>query len=112
MIRRKSIAVLAVALGFGAHVHAQSAFEDDIQEYNPVSGIGCISKTPITKNAEFYFVCRSKRSDEYAWNAALYRGKMACGGRNFSVFFNIRPSLPKENGIYGAQVELRCVEKP
>jgi len=84
------------------------ASSDEIQDYNAESGIGCVSKSPITKQAEFFFICRSRRSSEHAWSAALYRGKLACDGRNIAVFFNVPASLPKEDESYGAQVELRC----
>jgi hypothetical protein len=86
----------------------QPAFEDDIQEYSDKSGIGCVSKHPVSSAAEFYFVCRSRRSAEAAWSAALYRGKLSCGGANFDLFFNVSPGLPKEGDIYVAQVELKC----
>jgi hypothetical protein len=86
----------------------QSAYEDDIQEFNEETGIGCTSKEPITENAEYYFVCISKRSADAAWNAALYRGKLACSGKNFSVFFNVNPTASAPSNFYGAQVELSC----
>lgn len=112
-MKQLTLALLFVAaLEHGDLAPAQAALEDDIQDYNEISGIGCVSKKPITQDAEFYFVCKSKRSGESAWNAALYKGKLACNGNNFSVFFNLPPSLPVEGSIYSAQVEVRCVKKP
>jgi len=88
----------------------QSAYEDDIQDFNVETGIGCKSNKPITEKATYYFICISKRSGEAAWNAALYRGKLACKGKDFSVFFNLNPTAPAPDKLYGAQVELSCVK--
>ncbi len=108
-MNRFSIALLlVVASRCAAAEQTQPAFEDEVQDDIAKSGIGCISRHPLSKDAQFYFVCRSKRSVESAWNAALYRGKLACSGANFNVFFNVRPDLPKEGEIFVAQVELRC----
>ena len=91
---------------------AQTLSPEDVEDFNLETGIGCVSKKTITDKADFYFVCKSKKSDEVAWNAALYRSKVACGQDKFSVFFNVPPSLPTENGIAGAQVEVSCGSKP
>jgi hypothetical protein len=99
---------ITILLSVSPLLHAQSAYEDDIRDFDKTTGIGCISKEPQTKEAEFYFICKSKRSADAAWNAALYRGKLACKGKNFSVFFNINPTIPVQENIYGAQVELSC----
>lgn len=88
----------------------QSAYEDDIQDFDKETGVGCTSKEPVTKKAEYYFICISKKSGDAAWNAALYRGKLACNGKNFSVYFNINPTVPAPINFYGAQVELSCVK--
>ena len=99
---------ITLLLSISPLLHAQSAYEDDIKDFDATTGIGCISKEPLTEKAEFYFICKSKRSADAPWNAALYRGKLACEGKNFSVFFNVNPTIPVENGVYGAQVELSC----
>ena len=112
MARFLAAFLLMIASGYGGAGQALPASSDDIQDYNAENGVGCISKTPVSKSAEFYFVCKSRRSGEHAWSAALYKGKLACNGNNFSVFFNVPASLPKENEIYGAQVELKCQQKP
>jgi len=90
----------------------QSAYEDDIQDFNKETGIGCTSNKPVSEGAEYYFICLSKRSADAAWNAALYRGKLACNGKNFSVYFNVNPKAPAPSSFYGAQVELSCAKKP
>jgi len=90
----------------------QALNPEDVQDFNSESGIGCISRAPVTEKADFYFVCKSKVSSETAWNAALYRSKVACDKEKFSVFFNVPPSLPTENNIFGAQVEVSCSAKP
>ena len=90
----------------------QTLNPEDVQDFNSETGIGCNSEEPVTEKADFYFVCKSKVSGETAWNAALYRSKVACGKDKFSAFFNVPPSLPTENGIFGAQVEVSCSAKP
>lgn len=112
MLRLTTTLLLVCISGYGIAGQPTPAAPDDIQDYSTERGIGCMSKSPITKQAEFYFVCRSRRSTEHAWSAALYRGKLACNGRNFSVFFNMPASLPNENEIYAAQVELKCTTTP
>ncbi len=88
----------------------QSVYEDDIQDFDEKTGIGCTSKEPVTKKAEYYIICISKRSGDAAWNAALYRGKLACKGKNLSIFFNVNPTALTPRGYYGAQVELSCAK--
>ncbi len=90
---------------------AQTLDPEDIREYDEKTGLGCISKKPITEKADFYHICRSKKSGEVAWNAALYLSKVACSTDKLSVHFKLPPSLPTENGIHGAQVEVSCVRK-
>jgi hypothetical protein len=108
-MKRFTIALLLIAASrCAAAEQPQAAFQEEIQDYDDKSGIGCNSRPPVTKNAQFHFVCRSRRSGESAWNAALYRGKLACHGANFDVLSNVPPSLPDEGEIYVAQVELKC----
>ncbi|RCU50008.1 hypothetical protein DU002_10320 [Corallincola holothuriorum] len=91
---------------------AQTLAPEDIQEYDSQTGIGCISKEPVTKKADYYHICKSKKSGEVAWNAALYRSKVACSSDEMSVHFNMSPSLPTKDGIHTAQVEVTCGKKP
>lgn len=104
--------LFVAAVGQGDLAQAQAVHEEDVRDYDESTGIGCVSKKPITERAEYYFVCKSKRSGESAWNAALYRGKLACNGNIFYVFFNLPASSPVEDAIYGAQVEFRCDNNP
>ena len=90
---------------------AQTLTPDDVQDFDKVAGIGCFKKEPVTKKADYYFICKSKKSDDHAWNAALYRSGVACGKDEISVYFNVPPSLPIEGGIYSAQVEVSCSPK-
>ena len=92
--------------------HAQPLQQEDVQDFDKKTGIGCISKKPVTDKADYYHICKSKKSGEVAWNAALYRSKIACSSGELSVHFKIPPSLPTENGVYGAQVEVSCGKKP
>lgn len=89
---------------------SQVAYESDIQDFDEKTGVGCRSNKPVSGNAEYYFVCISKVSADAAWNAALYRGKMACKGKDLSVLFNINPTTQAPSGFYGAQVELNCAK--
>lgn len=108
-MNRFSIALLIIAASpFVTAEQAQQVMEAEIQDYVAERGIGCVSKRPMSNNAQFFFVCRSRRSVESAWNAALYRGKLACNGTSFSVLFNVPPGLPKEGDVFVAQVELSC----
>jgi hypothetical protein len=109
---KKVVLLLAATLLMTFPALAQTVSEDDIKDFDSLTGTGCSQRDPVTKKADFYFVCKSKASGEGAWNAALYRAKLACGKDKFNVFFNIPPSLPKENGIYGAQIEVSCGTKP
>ena len=93
-------------------VHAQTLTPEDVQDFNKTTGIGCMGLKPVTAKADFYFVCKSNKSEDQAWDAALYRSKVACGKDKISVHFNVAPSIPSENGIYGAQVEVSCNKKP
>ena len=80
----------------------------DIQDYNEATQIGCLSKTPVSENADVYFVCKSRQSIEIAWQAAMYRAKVACDAEHINVLFNVSPEVPSENGVFGAQVEVNC----
>lgn len=112
MTKNQFMITLIFAFGFSITTNAQTVYEEDIQDFDEASGVGCINKEPVTDSANYYFVCRSRHSGENAWNAALYRGKIACKKDKFSVLFNVPPSLPTENEIYGAQVEIKCATKP
>ena len=89
-------------------LEAQTLEPEDVAEYSNETGVGCMSKKPVTDEADFYHVCKSKKSGEVAWNAALYLSKVACSSEQLSVHFNVPPSIPTENGIFGAQVEVSC----
>lgn len=108
VLSKAFLAILVVA----TVAQAQTLSPEDVQDLHEATGVGCIAKEPVTENADFYFVCRSNKSREHAWNAALYRSKVACGKDKFSVYFNVPPSLPIEGGIHGAQVEVGCGKKP
>jgi hypothetical protein len=110
-IQALSQTVLAV-LVFATVAQAQTLSPEDVQDLDKATGVGCIAKDPVTEKADFYFVCWSSKSGEQAWNAALYRSKVACGKDKFSVYFNVPPSLQTEDGIHGAQVEVGCGKKP
>jgi hypothetical protein len=101
------VSIIAVSVA-----HAQELSPEDVQDFDEATGLGCIAKDPVTGSADFYYACRSRTSADQAWNAALYRSKMACGGDKFSLYFNVSPSLPLENGIHGAQVEVGCGGTP
>jgi len=90
---------------------AQDLSLTDVQDYDASSGIGCLSQKPVTKKADYYFICRSKISEEQAWDAAIYRSKVACSSDEISVHFNVSPGVPPENGIFGAQIEVSCGKK-
>lgn len=91
---------------------AQTLSPEDVQDFDSTTGVGCITKSPVTDKADFYFVCTSSNSGDQAWNAALYRGKVACGSDELSVYFNVPPSITTESGFYGAQVEVGCGKEP
>ena len=97
---------------FCSSSQAQILSPEDVQDLNEKTGVGCISKDPVTEMADFYFICKSRKSGELAWNAAMYRSKVACSSDQLRVFFNVSPSLPIENGFHGAQIEVGCGEKP
>ncbi len=111
-MNRIALTVISLSAIFYSEISLsnQSAYEDDIQDFNKETGIGCISKNPVTEKAEYYFICISKRSRDAAWNAVLYRGKMACNGKNVSLYFNINPIAPAPDSFYGAQIELSCAK--
>lgn len=67
--------------------------EKDVQDYNEASNTGCLSKTPVSKNADVYFVCKSKQSTEIAWQAAMHRAKVACDAEHINVLFNVSPEV-------------------
>ena len=102
----------AILLLISPFSQAQTLAPEDVQDFDEKTGVGCISKKPITDKADYYHVCRSKKSGEVAWNAALYRSKTACSSDELSVHFKIQPSLQTENGVHGAQVEVSCGKKP
>jgi hypothetical protein len=112
MKKHKIALLLLVSFGFTKVSYSQTVFEEDIQDYDNATGIGCFEKEPITNGANFYIVCKSGRSEEAAWNAVLYKGKIACGVNKLSLFFNVSPTLPENNGIHGAQAEIQCGHKP
>ena len=92
--------------------HAQSLSPEDVQDLDNITGVGCIEKTPVSEQTDYYFICKSRESGGQAWNAALYRSKVACSSDTFSVLFNVPPSLPTENSVFGAQIEVSCGAKP
>lgn len=91
--------------------YAQTLTPEDVKDFDEATGVGCIQERPVTKKADYYFICKSSKSGELAWNAALYRSGVACGKDKISVYFNVPPTLPTKNGIYGAQVEVGCSKK-
>ena len=97
---------------FPFFANAQDLSPEDVQDLDEQTGVGCIEKTPVSEQADYYVICKSSKSGEQAWNAALYRSKIACKQDKFSVYFNVPPSLPIENGIHGAQVEVACSTQP
>jgi len=84
----------------------------DVQDYNEATKTGCLSKTPVSEKADVYFVCKSLQSTEIAWDAAMYRAKVACDADRINVLFNLPPKVQSESGVFGAQVEVNCGNKP
>ena len=84
---------------------------DEIKDYNEKTGIGCTLKTEKSKTAKTKIICKSKISNEFAWNAATYRAKTMCETQKFSMYFNIPTTLPTKDGIFTAQMEIKCINK-
>lgn len=83
-------------------------FSEDVADYNSNTGVGCIvNKNPNNLN-QAHIVCKSKHSAEYAWNAVTARSKEMCTSSKWTMLFKRSPSLPKQNGIYGAQMDIVC----
>ncbi|WP_345552596.1 hypothetical protein [Microbulbifer aestuariivivens] len=99
-------------LFFATVSYAQTLSPEDVQDFNKTTGVGCTEKKPVSENADYYVVCKSRKSGEQAWNAAMYRSKVECSADEISVLFNLNPALPTENGIHGAQIEVNCGPKP
>jgi hypothetical protein len=106
------VKIILVQILFSSIAQAQALSPEDVQDLNSKTGVGCAEKDPVSENADYYVVCKSRKSAEQAWNAALYRSKIACSSDKLSVLFNVSPSLPKENGVFGARVEVSCDKNP
>jgi len=82
---------------------------EELKDFSELTGVGCLVKDD--KDGITAIVCKSKRSAEFAWNAVLARSKFRCqaeGKPNINMLFLRPPSLPVENGVYTAQMDIRC----
>lgn len=110
--KKLSTLLLFVAIGYAAVTQGQAVFSDDVQDFNNITGVGCFEKIPVTKNANFNFTCKSRKSEDHAWYAVMHRVKRACGTENIFLFAYVPPILPAEHDMYGAQAEFNCVPQP
>lgn len=86
-------------------VHAE-----DVANYNPQTGVGCLVKEDPNNTLQAHIVCRSKHSGEDAWNAVMARSKRFCASEKWKMLFKRPPSLPIKNKIHGAQMDIRCIK--
>ncbi|MFT7561927.1 MAG: hypothetical protein ACI93R_003859 [Flavobacteriales bacterium] len=84
---------------------------EEINEYSSESGVGC-TESSDDKTGLIHIVCKSRESGESAWNACTYRAKLACPSQVYKMHFNKNPTLPTVNGVFGSQMEIKCVENP
>ncbi|WP_072679666.1 hypothetical protein [Arcobacter sp. LA11] len=83
---------------------------EDVSDYNSKTGVGCTVTKEVNDLNSAHIVCRSKHSGEHAWNAVIARSKQMCESNKWTMLFKRPPALPPENGIYGAQIDIKCIK--
>lgn len=86
---------------------------EEVKDFKEATGVGC----QVEENREgpgiVSIVCRSKKSGDLAWNAVMARSKMRCQSsrkKMIQMLFLKPPSLPVENGIFAAQMDIKCTD--
>jgi hypothetical protein len=85
-------------------------YYEDIADYSAQTGVGCKVTKTSNKILEAHILCRSKHSGEHAWNVVIARSKKLCTSQKWTMLFKRPPSLPKEKGAFGAQMDIVCVK--